>query len=107
MLMENDVVRMPSWMVALPCITMLMASSMLMVEGEGFLEVSLGMMLAAVPLWRPWDVKNGEPFCVQQHRWLLLKMTEQGKMPHGDSVWFGDNGSRCTVEVMGGAVWCH
>ena len=87
MLMENDVVRMPSWMVALPCITMLMASNMLMVEGELFLEVfsgsgivSLGMMLAAVPLWRPWDVKYGEPFCVQQHGWLLLKMAEQGKI---------------------------
>ena len=69
------------------CITMLMASSMLLVEGEFFLEVfsgsgivSLGMMLAAVPLWRPWDVKYGEPFCVQQHGWLLLKMAEQGKI---------------------------
>ena len=87
MLTIDDVVGMPTWMVALPCITMLMANSLLTVQGQCFLEVfggsgiiSLGIMMASVPLWRPWDVKYGEQFCVNKHGHVLRRLARLGKL---------------------------
>ena len=59
----------PTWMGKLPCLTVLVASSLLSVMGEFAVEIfagsavlTLGLMLSNVPVVKPWDAKFGERF---------------------------------------------
>ena len=59
---------------SLPCIAVLIASSLLTVTGECCLEVfsgaailTLGLQFHSVPVVAPWDVKFGERWNVLQH----------------------------------------
>ena len=71
----------------LPCLTVLVASSLLSVMGEFAVEIfagaavlTLGLMLSNVPVVKPWDAKFGERFNVLTEGQVILDMVRRKRL---------------------------
>ena len=73
------------WMLALPCLAIMLASALIPVMGECCIELfsgaailTLGLRWHNVPVVAPWDVKYCSRWCVLQHGWRLEEALRKG-----------------------------
>lgn len=76
------------WMLALPCLAIMLASALLPVMGECCIELfsgaailTLGLRWHNVPVVAPWDWKYGSKWDLLKHGWRLEEAFRQGLLP--------------------------